>query len=489
MITFNDVSFQYADGRGVSNLNFHIAKGECVVFTGASGCGKTTVTRLINGLAPYFYPGERSGSINIMGRTGERLRPEELAGCVGSVFQNPRSQFFNLDTDSEVAFTAENLAMPPEKIKHGMAHTIESLGIERLMGRDILTLSGGEKQLVAIASVMTPEPEIFVLDEPSANLDIDSIKELKKAIGRLKRMGKTVVVAEHRLYYLADVADRFIRMEKGKITHRWSAGEFAALPQEGLQELGLRTPHLERLRPVCCGQAAGADHALKIEKLTFSYRKEKPVIDGVNGTLRAGEIVGLIGRNGQGKSTLARLLCGLERQKSGTIEWNGKRLSARQRRSCAYLVMQEPGYQLFSESVEQEMRMTAALPTDERVGRTLAFLQLGESAEKHPMSLSGGEKQRLSIGVAMMQDRDVLLMDEPTSGLDYANMQRVGELTETLRRQGKLIVIISHDYAFLLQTCTRILQMESGRIFRDYALNDTNLHFLRDYFVPGEEKT
>ncbi len=487
MIRFDDVSFQYADGSGVSHLSFRIAKGECVVFVGASGCGKTTVTRLINGLAPHFYHGDFSGSVKIMGESDARLLPENLADTVGSVFQNPRSQFFTLDTDSEVAFAAENLARPPEQIRRNMAHAVQTLGIRRLMGRDILSLSGGEKQLVAMASAMTNEPEILVLDEPSANLDVLSIRELQNAIRRLKRAGKTIVIAEHRLYYLMDIADRLIHMEKGEVTHQWSAREFAALPESQLRSLCLRTPFLEMLEPARLKQALPAGHILETEAIAFSYQQNTPVLSDISCRLGRGEVVGLIGKNGQGKSTLSRILCGLERQKDGTVIINGKQLTAKRRRAAAYLVMQEPGYQLFTESVEQEMRMTAASPSDEQIKETLEFLQLGKLAEKHPMSLSGGEKQRLSIGVAMMQNRDILILDEPTSGLDYANMLRVGELVAKLREQGKLVIIVSHDYELLLQTCTRILHMDNGTISRDYMLDHTHLHWLRDFFVPGEE--
>ncbi len=487
MISFDKVSFQYAEGEGVLDIDLEIPHGECVVLTGTSGCGKTTMTRLLNGLAPHFYPGEMSGTLTMMGKTGAALMPESLAGTVGSVFQNPRSQFFNLDTDSEVAFTSENLGRKPRQIEADMARVIEGLGIEGLMNRSLLTLSGGERQRIAMASVMVPGPDIYVLDEPSANLDIFATLELAGTLQRLKAMGKTIVISEHRLYYLVGIADRFLYMENGRITRQWSAAEFATLDDRERKSLCLRAPDLEKLAPMDLRQPPYSGHRLCMEKLAFCYKRGSPVLKDVCCAIAPGEVVGIVGKNGQGKSTLSRILCGLEKEQRGALQYRDCPLAPKRRPEVAYLVMQEPGYQLFTESVRQEMRVTDAAPSEQVIDEMLSVLQLEPFGERHPMSLSGGQKQRLSIGVAMLQNREVLILDEPTSGLDYENMLRVSGLIRQMRDQGKIVLIVTHDYEFILETCTRILHIGGGTVEHDYPLNHINLHWLRDFFIPGKE--
>ena len=488
MIDLKDVSFKYHDGGGVEKLTMHIKKGECVVLTGASGCGKTTVTRLINGLSPYFYPGEFYGEICVAGAVNEQLNPDRISAKVGSVFQNPRSQFFSLDTTSEIAFTCENLGFNRDETLRRLQQSAKILGIEHLLDKDIFKLSGGEKQMVAIASVLAPDPPIFVLDEPSANLDAQATRELACILKKLKSLGKTIVIAEHRLYYLMDVADRFIHIEKGKIAHEWTNRTFAALPDAQRKTFGLRAVTLETLRPQIPEATAMKENVLSVSDCSFYYQKNTPVLANLNISVSPGEVIGLIGKNGEGKSTLARILCGLQKEKRGTVALCGKPLRPKQRTKAAYLVMQEPGYQLFTESIEAEMRLTDAAPGPERIDEMLHTLNLDTFKDRHPMSLSGGQKQRLSIGVSMMKHADVFIMDEPTSGLDYENMMRIKELIIKLREQGKKVLIITHDYEFLLYTCTRVLHMADGKIYRDYVLNNKNIHLLREFFIPEKEE-
>ena len=279
MIEFKDVSFRYHDGGGVANLTMHIKKGECVVLSGASGCGKTTVTRLINGLSPHFYPGEFKGNIFVAGATNAQLKPDMISMKVGSVFQNPRSQFFNLDTTSEIAFTCENLGMERDEILRRIRQSVKTLGIEHLLEKDIFKLSGGEKQLVAIASVLAPDPPIFVLDEPSANLDAQAVQELSKVLEKLKNMGKTIVIAEHRLYYLMNVADRFIHMENGEIFHEWTRDQFLAIPEAKRKAFGLRSTSLETLKPNIPSVIALKNNRLSVSDCCFYYQKDALRID------------------------------------------------------------------------------------------------------------------------------------------------------------------------------------------------------------------
>ena len=211
MIELKNVSFSYHTDEfnsGVYDINLTIPSGQTVLLCGASGCGKTTITRLINGLAPVYYQGELKGEILIDGIDSSKVTLYELSKKIGSVFQNPRSQFFSVDSTSEIAFGCENTGIPREEMYRRIGQVAGDLNIESLLDRNLFALSGGEKQKIACASVSAMQPEILVLDEPSSNLDLHTISDLKEVIRKWKEQGKTVIIAEHRLYYLMELADR-----------------------------------------------------------------------------------------------------------------------------------------------------------------------------------------------------------------------------------------------------------------------------------------
>ena len=326
MITIHDVSFAYSGGGagGLEHIDTAVKKGECVLLCGRSGCGKTTVTRLINGLIPAFYSGVLTGSVYIENEAVPDMPLYKIARRVGSVFQNPRTQFFNVDTDSEIAFGIENEGYPQEQLVKRVRETAEALSITHLCGKNIFELSGGEKQKIAFASVYAMNPDIYILDEPSSNLDAESIRALQTYIRNIKAQGKTVIVAEHRLYYLTDIADKIIYMKQGRIAELFTPADFIALDPERRKRMGLRTQNLQTEHPdfnTCTDDAAtntATPPACVLELQHVSlYRKKRIILNDINVSMAAGEVIAVAGQNGAGKTTFVRTLCGLHRENTG----------------------------------------------------------------------------------------------------------------------------------------------------------------------------
>ena len=467
MIEFKHVSFSYdlnieqEDTQEIDNLhdiNLTVNDGECVLLCGKSGCGKSTLTRLVNGLIPHFYPGKLTGEVLLDGRDISKMPMYETASLVGSVFQNPRTQFFNTDTDSEIVFGMENCGIPYEEMHCRYEQTVKNLNLENLCGRDIFALSGGEKQQIAFGSIYALSPEIYVLDEPSANLDRIATLRLRNLLLQLKNSGKTLLISEHRLYYLRDVADQIALIHEGRLTGVYDMNNLSALSVETLNRMGLRT-----LRDIEISASSTNCHAktpaLEIRNLSVK-RGKKTVLKNINISADYGEIVGIIGENGIGKTTLARTVCGLMKEKTGDIYFAGQLMNIRMRKQFAFLVMQDPNYQLFSDSVVGEMALTASgeIPNSEDVQRILSSLELTSVRDRHPLSLSGGQKQRLCIALAALSPAQILFFDEPTSGLDFENMNRVANVLRELSKK-KTIIVISHDNEFLNLACTRIVSL------------------------------
>ena len=482
MIEFKNVSFSYPDSTegGLKNIDLTIPDGLCVLLCGRSGCGKTTLTRLINGLIPQFFEGDLSGEILLDGESLTDLPMYRIAEKVGSVFQNPRTQFFNVDTDSEIAFGMENEAVPQERMKRRVMETAQALRIENLLCRNIFALSGGEKQKIAFASVYAMNPQVYLLDEPSSNLDMTAIGELREHLRLIKSQGKILVIAEHRLYYLTDVADRILYLENGRIAGDFAPKQFWALSAEERQSMGLRAIDLQEEKPFCV-TASKQLPVLELKNVSLAYKKQL-VLSKISLQAAPGDIIAVVGHNGAGKTTFSRALCGLHKETTGVYLWNGKPQKSEERMKRSYMVMQDVNYQLFAESVEAECTFGIKHPDTALAESTLNELGLTPFRERHPNTLSGGQKQRLAAASSMVCGKELLVFDEPTSGLDFDSMVRLSSLIRRLSDMGKVIFIVTHDYEFVCRTCTRVLHFDCGGIRDDFPITEAMLPTMKNIF-------
>ena len=502
MITFCDVSFCYGeeDAKGgtdacIDGMSFEIRAGECVVLCGRSGAGKSTVLRLIDGLAPAFYEGTLHGSVTVAGREPAAMTPEQRVRTFGVVFQDPRSQFFMNSVQDEIAFSAENIGLAPRAVQEKVREAAALLNIEPLLCRTVDALSAGQKQRVAIAAALILSPDILILDEPVSNLDAEGSRILIGLLAEIKRRGTTVIISEHRLHAFLEIADSFLHIEHGRVAHRWTAAEFARLPEDELRRFGFRYPGMAELplrrkkirgeekmrsalcasnvtylyRPVRagingCGEkdTAGPEPACGIRNISLAFpHGSVTALTGENGAglesvcgirnislvFPHGSVTALTGENGAGKTTLCKVLCGLLRQKSGSVTLNERELSCAERRRISYFVMQDADYQLYSDSVINEL-LLGREPSQDNKRRTeeaLELFHLQEVRNRHPASLSGGEKQRVVIAAAYCSDAEVFVFDEPTSGMDGEGLLSMARWADILAQAGKTVIIITHD--------------------------------------------
>lgn len=460
MIEINNLSFKYKSqsNHSLKDINIKIKKGECILLCGRSGCGKSTLLKLINGIIPEFYDGEISGSVMVNGMNTFTTPIYELSKNVGSVFQNPKTQFYTTNTTDEIAFGLENFGIKREVINKRLIEVEKELKLEHLMNRNIFELSGGEKQKIAIASIYALNPEIYVLDEPSSSLDIKTMNELSHIITKLKSIGKTIVIAEHRLWYLKDIVDRAIYIEDGKIIKEYSIDEIDNLREAERMRTGLRHTNYKSIKAYVPSETVCNENLLKVENLIFR-KSAKTILHIDNLKFHYGNIIGIIGENGIGKSTFAKIVCGLYRESKGEFLKKNKRFSSRSRLKESLLIMQEVNCQLFTDSVYDELLLTSKTKDKNVIDDWIDDMDLKNISERNPHTLSGGQKQRVIILSALLSDKEILFFDEPTSGLDYRNMMIVAKNIKKIKEENRLILIISHDTEFLESVCDTVINL------------------------------
>lgn len=458
MVKLEQVSFQYDNedtNSGIHNVSFHLPRGSCTVLCGASGCGKTTLLRLISGLAPAYYPGKIDGKIEVDGKNPGKMSSYEKACTYGMVFQDPRSQFFMSDVYSEIAFTGENLGIARKELLIKMESVAERLGLSDLRNRNLNCLSSGQKQRAAIASACLMQPPLLILDEPTANLDGEGTKTLISILEEIKNSGTAILISEHRLHCFLPIADQYINLKNGTLAKSWTRDAFKNLTVEEAEQYGLRHPQYGQNRSdLTC---VNREVLITGQNIRFHYARQPDILQGLNFTLKAGSVSAVVGENGNGKTTFGKILCGLLKQKSGQILYRGKPASPAKRSQMSYFVMQDADYQLYAESVGNELvlgrKITDALR--EKAYTAMELFDLVSLKDRHPQSLSGGEKQRITLAAAYCSDAEIIVLDEPTSGLDAVNAKRVARFIRLLSGQNKTVVVITHDELLIRLACDR----------------------------------
>lgn len=452
MLTLENLSLFYEQDKKILDcINLTVADGECILLTGESGSGKSSIINSINGLAFEYENAKITGTIKFDNKELKEMELYEISLLISSVFQNPKTHFFNVDTTLELLFYLENIGLSKQEMESRMDDMLKLFPIKHLLGRGIFELSGGEKQILCVASCYISGCKIIVLDEPSSNLDDKYIDILKEMLQILKDKGITLIIAEHRIYYLTDLADRIILVRKGELFKELTKDELL----NAEKQLGLRSA----IKPALKAQNKPVGNDLNVKKLEYKF-KDGSELKIYDISFSLGNIYGITGKNGCGKSTFLRVMTGIDDRGKSEIIFNGKTLNKKDRLKNSSLVMQDVNHQLFTDSVEEEIKLGVKDLSQDRLDKVLYGLELTEFKDRHPMSLSGGQKQRVAIASVLCKNSRFIFFDEPTSGMDYKNMIRISKLIKKMSTKDNIIFIVSHDVEFLNETADSILCLE-----------------------------
>jgi energy-coupling factor transport system ATP-binding protein len=519
MIEISDLTFHYPNQaeaalRGVS---LRVAAGEFILLSGDSGSGKSTLLRCLNGLIPHMSGGRISGRVVVDGLDSIAAGPQQMSGRVGFVFQNPEGQAVLDRVEPEIAFGLENSAefRPTHRanrqaqaqirqvMQERVAETMDWLNLTGLRQRPLRTLSGGERQKVALAGTLALRPAVLALDEPTSQLDPAAAADLLDTLVRLNReQGLTIVLAEHRLERVLPFVDRVVYLENGQITldaptrqaagqlphaehlppviqlGRWLGWEPLPLTVEEARpfwESGnwqLATGHWQ---PATDNRQPEEETAvlLNIHDLHFAYDRQ-PALQGVSLTVRAGQAVALLGDNGAGKTTLLKCITGLLQPGAGQITLNGQEIAGRSTadicRQAAYLP-QNPDDLLFADSVAEECRITLRnhklLVEETAVVHALQSVGLAGLADAYPRDLSVGQRQRVALAAVTMPQPDLILLDEPTRGLDAGAKAQLVAIWQAWLAQGKGLLLVTHDVELAAHIADQVIILQNGRVVAD----------------------
>ncbi len=461
----------------LADLDLELARSALAVVMGASGAGKSTLARCLTRLVPCFVPAEVTGDIRLLGAPIHERRVGELAGTIGMVFQDFEAQLFSTDVTQEVVFGLEHTAVPPAEMPERIARALATVGLAGFEGRDPTTLSGGEKQRLAIAGLLAMRPPVMVLDEPTTDLDPAGRAEVLRTLAGLRAEGLALLVIEHDTAAAAE-ADLLLVLREGRVEARGAPrallADVAACAAAGIRApdtcrvfaaLGLPPRFLPPPRP------AGPP-LIDVRGLRHRYPTGYEALAEVSLAIRRGEFVALVGRNGSGKTTLAKHLNGLLEPTEGAVRLEGRDLRSLALEELAQrvgYVFQDPDHQLFAATVEEEVAFgpqnlgLAAAEVEARVAEALAAVGLGER-DADPFLLDKGVRQRLAVAAILALRPDVLVLDEPTTGLDFAEQQKMMALLRALHAGGRTIVIITHTPWVIAEYAERVVLLAGGRL-------------------------
>ncbi len=443
-IAISDLSVRYSDRDTDALIGFSeaIAEGEVVAVAGPSGCGKTTLCRTLAGFVPSMVPAAVSGDVRLGGDSIRGVAPEALATRIGLVQQDPDAQICTLSAWQEVAFGPENLCLPASEVRARVERCLQELGIAHLRDRVTTTLSGGEKQRLAIASILAMEPSVLLFDEPTANLDPRGVQALFATLSDFGRARKrTLLIIEHRIDALRALAPRLVLLDRGRTVERYPARERIDYAEVGLRGAWVLPPR----------EATGGSWRVTVDRTSFGY--DEPLWRDVSFALREGEVLVVIGPNGGGKTSLLRLLAGLAVPQTGTVERApGTRIG---------FVFQHPHHQIFERTVRQEMELGNPRGAG-GVDAELHDARLAGLEDAAPLSLSLGEQRRLTMATTLARRPNLLLLDEPFIGQDRRNVLWMISRLREMVAAGGTAVLVTHDIPLAAALADRILYLDRG---------------------------
>ena len=518
MIKLSKVTFTYNEAcqPALCNIDLEIQPGEFMLVTGPSGSGKSSLCRLFNGLIPHFYGGTISGSIEVCGMDTLNASTSMMSTRVGMVFQDPESQVVTSSVEREICFGMENMSFSRELMQAGLKKNLKMLGISSLRNRSTSSLSGGEKQRTIMSSGMALDPDIIVLDEPASGLAPEGIRDLINAVHVCNReKGLTVVVVEHRLETVIEYADRLIVMDRGSIVIDEPAREACYSDYEKMTRLGIALPgmvdlffRLTRLgyrlqkqpvsvregvtvfgdicRPIIEFPAGKApvipgNAIAVIENLNFDFPGEIKALRNVNLKIFRGEILGILGPNGSGKTSLVKHLNGLLRPASGSVSVKGRDIKAvgvAEMAKTVGMLFQNSDDHFVADTVEDEIAFGlrnqgfTLKEVENETGSMLSLFDLNSVRDKKPRELSGGQKQRLALASVLVTRPPILVLDEPTRGMDAGLVEQLIEILKDRRQRGDTIILVSHDTGLVARLANRIIYMEDGQIVAEGTMQD-----------------
>jgi len=482
------LSFRYRDRQGaaIRDISFEAKQGEILLIAGASGCGKTTLIRCVNGLIPRSYKGEMKGRILVFGEETTSWKLAQISQKIGTVLQDPERQILGTKVLNEVAFGLENLGMPREEILQRVQMALELLEISHLRDRETFNLSGGEKQKVALAGVLAMRPSILLLDEPLASLDPASARDSLNTIRLLANQGMTVLMVEHRVEDVLRInPERVMFMSEGEIRY---LGDMAGLtevvnyrevklPAKQIVERAKHDPPAAEITilPGAAGEGSVKEALVRFEDVAFGYEADVEVLHGINLEIKRGDVIAVLGPNGAGKTTFVKHAIGLLKPKRGRVLVNGRdtrEASVAQIASTLGYVFQSPSHMLFAPTVREELAFGPANlkhPKDKiekEVKEALRIVNLSDNEQDPPLALSFGQQKRVSIAAILAMQSRILVMDEPTAGQDYQNYMNFMDSILQLPAF-EAILFITHDVDLAVIYANRVLMINDGRLVAD----------------------